>query len=465
MIAQALFQSARPRRAAGPCGLVIVTVLALGATALPALAQDPARMAQVVSARAGEDGFSGAVLVARGGEVLLDQGAGFANREWSVPNDGDTKFRLGSLTKQFTAVAVLLLRERGQLDLDAPVKTWLPDAPAAWDAVTVRQLLSHTAGLPDFTRLEDYEARKTASTTTEDLMARFRDLPLTFTPGERFAYSNSNYVVLTAIIEAASGQSYAEFVQANLFGPLGMADSGYDRADVILPRRAAGYADGADGPVNAGYIDMSVPSGAGGLYSTPHDLLKWEEGLFGGRLLTPDSLALLTTPVRSGYALGLLATQADGRTLVWHNGAVDGFRSYMAYDPAARTAVIVLGNQEGDVADKLGADLAALSIGRSVTLPSERRAIALAPDKLRQYEGVFELAPSFALTVFVQDGRLMVQATGQAPAVLSAEGKDAFYLTIVDARISFTRNADGGVDGAILHQGGRDMPARRRPGS
>ncbi|WP_395943351.1 serine hydrolase [Brevundimonas sp.] len=464
MITKTLFRSARPQRAAGS-GLVVVAVLTLGAAATPALAQDGARMAQVVSARASEDGFSGSVLVARNGEVLLQQAEGFANLEWGVRNDGDTKFRLGSLTKQFTAVAVLLLRERGQLDLEGPVKTWLPDAPSAWDAVTVRQLLSHTAGIPDFTRLEEYEARKTAPTTTGELLARFRDLPLAFTPGEKFAYSNSNYVVLTAIIEAASGQPYADFVEANLFGPLAMADSGYDRAEAILPRRAAGYAVGADGPVNAGFIDMSVPAGAGGLYSTTHDLLKWEEGLFGGRLLRPESLALLTTPVRGGYALGLLATQADGRTLVWHNGAVDGFRSYMAYDPAARTAVIVLGNQEGDVVDKLGNDLATLSVGGSVTLPSERRAIALAPETLRQYEGVFELAPTFALTVFLQDGHLMVQATNQAPAALSAEGEDAFYLTVVDARITFTRNAEGAVDGAVLHQGGRDMPARRRPGS
>lgn len=465
MIAQALFRSARPARAAGGCGLLVIAVLALGAAATPALAQDTARMAQVVSARAAEDGFSGAVLVARDGQVLLDAGQGFANREWRVPNDGDTKFRLGSLTKQFTAVAILLLQERGRLDLDGPVKTWLPDAPPAWDAVTVRQLLSHTAGIADFTRMEDYEARKTAPATTDQLMARFRDQPLRFTPGERFDYSNSNYVVLTAIIEAASGQSYADFMDANLFRPLDMTDSGYDRHDAILARRASGYAVGADGPVNADFIDMSVPSGAGGLYSTTHDLLKWEQGLFGGRLLTPQSLALLTTPVRSGYGLGLLATPADGRTLVWHNGAVDGFRSYMAYDPAARTAVIVLGNQESDVADKLGADLATLSVGGSVTLPSERRAIALAPEKLQEYEGVYELAPTFALTVFIRDGGLKVQATGQAPADLSAQSEDAFYLTVVDARITFTRDAHGVVDGAVLHQGGRDMPARRRPGA
>ncbi|MGH7020053.1 MAG: serine hydrolase domain-containing protein, partial [Brevundimonas sp.] len=164
---------------------------ALSLSVVPALAQDVDRMDQVIRASADKDAFAGSVLVARDGQVLLDRGYGLANREWGVANAGDTKFRLASVSKQFTAVAVLILNERGLVDLDAPVKTYLPDAPAAWDGVTVRRLLNHTAGVPDFTRLDDYEAKKTQATTAEALIARFRDRPLDFQPGEKYAYSNS----------------------------------------------------------------------------------------------------------------------------------------------------------------------------------------------------------------------------------------------------------------------------------
>ena len=442
-----------------------VLLVALGAFALtvgPVAAQDVARMDQVVRASSDADAFSGAVLVARDGRILLDQGYGLANREWNIPNDGDTKFRLGSLTKQFTAVAIMILNQQGKVDLDAPIKTWLPQAPAAWDAVTARHLLNHTSGMPDFTRFDDYEALKTQPATMEQLIARFSARPLDFAPGARFAYSNSGYVLLSAIVEAASGQTYADFVTANLFAPLAMTDSGYDRHDATLPRRASGYTRTDAGVVNADYVDMSIPTGAGALYSTTHDLLKWEQGLLGGRVLNPQSMTALTTPVRNGYAMGLLVTQADGEKLVWHNGAIEGFNTYMAYDPGDRTAVIVLGNLNGEAPDKLGAALVTLARGGTVTLASERRAVALSPDTLKAYEGVFALSPTFALTVSVVDGKLMAQATGQPAFELTAEAEDAFFLTAVDAQITFTRDATGGVDGLVLHQGGRDMPARRQ---
>lgn len=442
--------------------VLLVAFSALAFAVGPVAAQDVARMDQVVRASSEADAFSGAVLVARDGRILLDQGYGLANREWNIPNDGDTKFRLGSLTKQFTAVSIMLLNQQGKVDLDAPIKTWLPQAPAAWDAVTVRHLLSHTAGIPNFTAFPDYETLKTRPATMAELIARFSDRPLDFAPGARFAYSNSGYILLSAIIEAASGQTYADFVTANLFAPLGMTDSGYDRHDAILPRRASGYAPGDDGVVNADYVDMSIPTGAGALYSTTHDLLKWEQGLFGGRVLNPQSMTALTTPVRNDYAMGLLVAQADGKRLVWHNGAIEGFNTYMAYDPGDRTAVIVLGNLNGEAPDKLGAALVTLARGGTVTLSSERRAVALTPDALKAYEGVYNLAPTFALTVSVVDGKLMAQATGQPAFELTAEAEDAFFVTAIDAQITFTRNAAGAVEGLILHQGGRDMPARRQ---
>ncbi len=419
-------------------------------------------MDQVVRAASDKYEFSGSVLVARDGQILLDRGYGLANREWSIPNDSATRFRLGSVSKQFTAVAIMLLNERGLVDLDAPVKTYLRDAPAAWDRMTVRHLLTHTAGLADYTRLEDFEAQKTLPTTAQALMARFRDRPLAFQPGAQWAYSNSGYVVLTAIIEQVSGQTYADFVGRNLFQPLGMSDSGYDTHDVILPRRAAGYTPGREGVINAAYVDMSVPQGAGGLYSTTHDLLKWEQGLFGGRVLKPQSLAALTTPYRNNYAMGLEVARQGEDTIISHSGAIDGFNTYLAYDTSNHMTVVVLGNLNGAAPLKLGGELMTLARGGTVTLAGERQAAAVSADLLAAYVGVYEIAPGFALTLQATGSVLTAQATGQNPVTLTPETADAFFVEAIDAQITFTRNTAGEVEGLVLHQGGREMPARRK---
>lgn len=415
-------------------------------------------MDEIARASVAREEFSGAVLVAKGNEVLLDQGYGLANREWNIPNDGDTKFRLGSLSKQFTAVAILLLNERGLVDLDAPLRTYLPDTPEGWDAITVRHLLTHTSGIPNFTDFDDYQELKTRPATLDQLIARFRDHPLDFRPGADWAYSNSGYILLTAVIERVSGQPYAAFVSENLFRPLGMSDTGYDTHAAVLPHRASGYTSTAAGFANADYIDMSIPQGAGALYSTTRDLLKWEDGLFGGRLLRPASFTTLTTPVRNRYAMGLGVSGPEVR----HSGGIEGFNTFMAHDTAGDITVIVLGNLNGPGPDKLGAYLLTLARGGSVILPEERRTLTLPAEALHAYEGIYDLAPGFAVTVSVVDGKLTAQATGQSAFELFAEGEDAFYLRVVDARITFARDASGVVTGLVLHQAGRDTPGPRR---
>lgn len=439
-----------------------IALAAIALTPLPALAQDPARMDAVVRDDAEKGEFMGAVLVARDGDVLFDKGYGSANLEWKIANDGDTKFRLGSVTKQFTSVAILLLQERGKLTLDSPVKTYLTDAPAAWDKVTVRHLLTHSSGIPNFTGFPDYGSTKTLPATHASLIARFRDKPLDFAPGEKFSYSNSGYVLLSAIVEKLSGQSYAAFVAENLFKPLGMADTGYDSHAMILPRRAAGYAPSKGGPVNADYISMTIPQGAGGLYSTTRDLLKWQRGLFGGKLLKPASLAAFRTPYKDGYALGVLVENKDGVTTIEHGGGIEGFNTSLAYDPDRKITVVVLGNLNGPSPGKLSKSLMTLARGGAVVLPGERQIATVAPDQLAEYAGVYELAPTFALTMRVKDGKLMTQATGQQEFELFAESKDRFFLKVVDAQVEFTRDASGKVTGAILHQGGRSTPAPKK---
>ncbi|PYP53783.1 MAG: serine hydrolase, partial [Gemmatimonadetes bacterium] len=237
-------------------------------------AQDVSRMDRIIQSHVDSKQFMGSVLVAQDGKVLLDKGYGSANLEWDVPDSPQTKFRLGSLTKQFTAAAILLLEERGKLRTDDLVAKYLPDAPAGWAKITIRNLLTHTSGIPNFTSFPDYATTEATPTTPEQLVARFRDKPLNFQPGEQWEYSNSGYVLLGYLLEKISGQRYQDFVRDNLFAPLGMTESGYDSHAAIILHRASGYSPGANGPVNAGYIDMSIPFSAGALYSTTEDLLR-----------------------------------------------------------------------------------------------------------------------------------------------------------------------------------------------
>ncbi len=233
-----------------------ITLLLLSASCL---AQDVARMEQVAQYYLSNKTFMGSVLVAHGSDVLLSKGYGSANLEWNIPNAPNTKFRLGSVTKQFTAASILLLEERGKLKTSDPVKILMPDAPAAWDKITIYNLLTHTSGIANFTSFPDYGTQEPFATTPEKLVARFRDKPLDFQPGEKWSYSNSGYVLLGYLIEKASGESYEKFVQDNIFGPLGMKDSGYDSNSAIILRRAAGYTPGKDGPSERGIHPYEHP--------------------------------------------------------------------------------------------------------------------------------------------------------------------------------------------------------------
>jgi CubicO group peptidase (beta-lactamase class C family) len=318
-------------------------------------------MEEVIHSKVSSNKFMGSILVARNDQILLDKGYGYANLEWQVPNSPDAKFRLGSITKQITAACILLLEERGKLKTDDLVKKYLPDAPSAWDHITLYNLLTHTAGIPNFTEFPDYRASEATPTTPEQLVARFRDKPLEFQPGEDWRYSNSNYVLLGYLIEKITGQRYQDFVEQNIFKPLGMQNSGYDSNTAIIPHRAAGYSPGPNGPVNAGYVDMSVPFSAGALYSTTHDLLRWEQGLFAGKLLSAESFKKMTTPFKRNYACGLVVHTINGHKVIDHGGGINGFSTLLAYYPDDKLTIIALGNIESGASAEIASSLAPIA--------------------------------------------------------------------------------------------------------
>ena len=224
----------------------------------------------------GNDGkFSGAVLVARQGDVLLSQGYGLADREQNLPNMAQTRFRLGSITKQFTAMAILILKARGKLDVKDPICNYITDCPSTWEGITIDHLLTHTSGIPDLISLPDYRSTLATPSPPKQTIARFKDLPLDFQPGEKWSYSNSGYIVLGYIIERTSGQSYEDFLQQSIFTPLNLSNTGYDHNSSSL---AVGYPD-RHSTLPAEFIDMSIPYAAGALYSTVEDLYRWEQAL------------------------------------------------------------------------------------------------------------------------------------------------------------------------------------------
>ena len=419
-------------------------------------------MDQIVESFVNAHQFMGTVLVARGSQTLLSRGYGYADLEWNIPNSPNTKFRLGSITKQFTAASILLLEERGKLSVDDPVSKYMKDAPAAWDKITIFHLLTHTSGIPNFTAFFDYRKLEPFPTTAEQLVARFRDKPLDFEPGAKWSYSNSGYVLLTYLIEKITGAGYQEFVQKNIFTPLDMKDSGYDSNSAVIAHRASGYVRVRDVFENAGFINMTVPQGAGGLYSTTLDLWKWEQGLFGGKVLSPPSLRKMTTPVKNDYAFGLGVRSAGGHKVIDHNGGIEGFNTDLAYYPDDELTVVVLSNVNGQAPEQMAAKLAAVCHGERVILPGERKEITLDPNLLEHYVGAYRMTQGPVMLITRESKQLFARLGEQPTFPIFPESETSFFFKVVDAQIEFPK--DEGAEKAsrlVLHQNARDMTAQR----
>jgi len=418
-------------------------------------------MEQVIQSYTANRQFMGAVLVAKGTEVLLNKGYGSANLEWDIPDSPATKFRLGSITKQFTAASILLLQERGKLNVEDPVKKYMADAPSAWDKVTIYHVLTHTSGIPSFTGFPEYPKWEPFAATPAEEVARFRDKPLDFAPGERFSYSNSGYVLLGYLIEKITGGSYEKFVRENIFTPLGMQDSGYDSNSALIARRAAGYSPGKDGLENTGYINMTIPFSAGALYSTTGDLLKWEQGLFGGKLLSEASLKTMTTPFKSDYACGLFVATKAGRKEIEHGGGIEGFNTQLTYYPDDKLTVVVLANVNGSAPGEIAAKLAPVAHGEAVKLQTEHKEITVDPKVLARYVGTYELTAGTNMLITLEGNQLSEKLGGQQTFPIYPESETVFFLKVVDAQIEFEKDAGGAVKDLVLHQGGRDQMAPR----
>jgi CubicO group peptidase (beta-lactamase class C family) len=318
--------------------------------------------------RVGADGaFSGAALVARGGEVLLSRGYGFDDREWKIPVKSDTKFRLGSITKQFTAAAILQLQERGLLQVGDLLSKHLPDYPQG-GRITIHHLLTHTSGTPTYT-VPSARPDMVLPMSREQLLDRFQNQPLEFEPGSDWRYSNSGYYLLGVIVETVSGAPYEQYLQRNIFEPLGMSGTGYDRSEDVLPKRAAGYRRTKHGIENARYADMSWPYAAGALYSTIEDLYRWDRALAEGGILSDKSreqafAKQFTKQGVGSYGYGWAVGERLGRRYVEHGGGINGFSTMISRYIDDDAVIIVLSNIENANARRHADELAKILFGK-----------------------------------------------------------------------------------------------------
>jgi CubicO group peptidase (beta-lactamase class C family) len=446
-----------------------------GGSQAPAPALDLAgRMDAYLQAAQKLHWFTGSVLVARGGQVLLSRGYGMANYELDVPNTPQTKFRLGSVTKQFTSMAIMQLETQGRLKVTDTVKTFFPDYPKG-DKITIRHLLTHTSGVPNFTDLPEYLKAMTLPTTPLETVAKFKNLPLDFAPGEKWNYSNSGYILLGAIIEKVTGGSYEKFVRENIFRPLGMNDSGYDHAEEIIKNRASGYEYPDDKLANCKYVDMSIPYAAGSLYSTVEDLYKWDRALYTEKLLPKAALEQMfrpfefkgvlsaePAPTKASYAYGWMINSYAGHKEIHHSGGVNGFTTDILRFPDDDACVIVLNNSMTAYTGVVSRSMADYLFGQTVEMPAEKKAIILPAAVLDAYAGRYQPEGAPLVFTLVREGDgLFIQVPGQPRMVLSAESETTFFIKSVNLGLTFVKDASGKVTHFLLLQGKQETKAIR----
>ncbi len=453
-------------------GLSIIAVLAPSPFALAEL-PSPEKDAESLFVHViNRDDAGLAVLVAQNGKILFEKGYGLADLERHQAVTPESKFRIGSITKQFTAAAILKLQEEGKLSVRDKLSKYIPDYPRG-DEVTLHHLLTHTSGIHSFTSKPDFMQQVTNAITTEALIKSFQNDPFDFDPGAKWLYDNSGYVLLGYIVEKVSGKTYETFLRENFFQPLGMTNTGVYRSDLALTHEAIGYGykDGKfDRAVN---WDMSWAGGAGALYSTVEDLFRWNEGLFNGKVLSEASLKAALTPVQTkenqnddlgtGYGYGWVIADLRGLKEIWHNGGLNGFSSTLLRLPTANFTVAILANSEPGKPEVVPGDLARkvieLYLGDKLA-PVPAANADVSPKAFDTLAGRYDLGGPI-LTVTKEGDHLFAQLSGQAKLEIFPKSETEFFWKVVEAQITFVKDKDGKVVKAVQKQNGLTLDAPR----
>ncbi|HEX6732999.1 MAG TPA: serine hydrolase [Pyrinomonadaceae bacterium] len=562
----------------------LVLISQTSALAQDKLAQDKvAKIQEVLSLAHKYRQFNGTALVAENGKIIYKGGYGMANIEWGIPNTPDTRFRLGSITKQFTAMLTLQLVEQGKIKLDGKISDYLPNyRKDIGQKVTIHHLLTHTSGIPSYTGQPGFFQNVSRNPfKVEDFVTKYASGDLEFEPGAKYSYNNSGYFLLGAIIEKVTGKTYEQVLQENIFGPLGMKNTGYDHHDTIIEKRASGYQKRPEGYANAPYLDMSIPYAAGSLYSTVEDLYLWDQALYTDKLISATSKEVMYKPFLQNYAYGWVVTNASFKQndqpvqVIAHGGGINGFATVLERFPNEKNLIVILDNTGQNVqqlSDKVTKilygqpyempkmsivatlektirekgieagiaqyrDLKAkqsatydfaepqlnelgyvlmrsgkvkeaveifklnveaypqgantydsLAEGylnlneRELAISNYKKSLELNPKntnavealkKLEKppvtidasafdaYVGEYELAPQFVMRVFREGNKFMTQATGQQVIEIFPESETTFAPRVLNAKLTFVKDAEGKVTALKLSQGGREITGKK----
>jgi D-alanyl-D-alanine carboxypeptidase len=440
------------KRSTSPCLLItflVICTLPLGA-AKPALHDTLAqRIDQIMAEAYPADQPGASVLVKRGDEVVLRKGYGLASLEWGVPDDPVTVFPIGSISKQITAVAILRLVQEGRLSLDDPITKFFPDFPDYFHTITIDHLMTHTSGIKSYSAFPDYKLWKGLDLPRDRIVRRLRDEPLEFNAGEHWAYTDSGFYLLGAILEKVYGKSYAEVIQEQIFDRLGMKNSSCDRPGRIVSRRAEGYLKHGQGFVRASSISPNVSYAAGALLSTVDDLALWSAALNGDSLVRRDLLQRAFTPYRLAdgrstyYGYGWAINEYEGHQFVAHGGRISGYAAHILRVPDADVLVVVLSNSmdREPNPDFLATKIASHLIGK----PFDPVAVAMPEGLARQYVGVYKSARGVTRSIVFDGGRLFVRYGKSRPQEIFFRGHDELFYEYSLARLRFERDATGKV--------------------
>ncbi len=415
------------------------------------------------------DSMPGAsVFVSQNGDIIYQKGFGYADIEKKIPVTPDTKFKIGSISKQFTAVAILKLQEEGRIKIEDKLSKYIPDFPSG-NEVTIYQLLTHTSGIHDYNSQPNLDVSKPI--TPQALLDLIKKLPYDFKPGERYLYSNSGYFILGYIVSQLSGKTLSEYLNETFFKPLDMNNTGIYETNIVLNKEAKGYSM-QDGAVKkADSQEMSWALGVGSLYSTTKDLFKWNEAIFNEKVLTKATLkaaftqAVLNSSGKVDYGFGWFLSTNRGLRFIQHSGVSNGFFSYLERQPENKLTVCILLNSlptpEGINPILNGQSISEFILQDKMDKQEIGVGKIVSETILKKYVGRYNYGQGMAMLVTLKDKQLFGQMTAMEASPMTPISENEFYFKARNAKIKFVSDAASIVDRLFHYQGGLFFEASR----
>jgi CubicO group peptidase (beta-lactamase class C family) len=403
--------------------------------------------------------YNGTVLVVQKGKTIYQKAFGLADREWNVSNTMDTKFRIGSITKQFTAACILQLAEKGKLSIDDKLSKYITDYPKG-DSVTIHMLLNHTSGIKNYTDLEAFWPKAVLPLSLDSMIALFKNEPYDFSPGTQWNYSNSGYFLLGVIVEKASGKKFSDYLQENVIQKAGLKNTSMDRLDSILQLRAKGYSKTRSGWQHAQYISMEGPYSAGAMVSTVEDLQKWMQSLVSNKIISPASVAKMTTAYKNNYGYGIGIDSLKNHKRISHNGGIPGFSSYLGYYPDDDMYIVAISNNDGN-STRIGTSLASIMFDIPVMAPYKPIEVKIDVSLLDRYTGKY--VATGPIEIIKKEGKLYRHRDGAPDVELKPESNTRFfYADESDRFIEFETDKTGNIIKAWFISGGDKIEMKKQ---